>query len=179
MPNNNNFIPKENIAKVEEVREMEEKELITPEEQAKLVDYFKERQDLIIKKSNLSPAARSKVIRKYGSDYLSERAFTRDIALMEMYGPGFWDDIKVVVKPIASGALIAASIFPPTAAIALPITATVVGTGAATMGLGHITDSKGLKEFGKDIIDVAANGFEGQQMVGDARDRGVLPRLKE
>jgi hypothetical protein len=44
--------------------------------------------DYKIKTSKLSLAARSKIIKKYGSDYLSERAFAHDIALMEMYGPG-------------------------------------------------------------------------------------------
>jgi hypothetical protein len=36
MTNNNNLIPKENYKKVEEVREIENKELITPEQQANL-----------------------------------------------------------------------------------------------------------------------------------------------
>jgi hypothetical protein len=79
MPNNNNnFIPKENIAKTVEVREIEEKDLITFEQQAKVIDYFRERQNLINNKSKLSPAARSKVIKKYGDNYLSERAFNHD-----------------------------------------------------------------------------------------------------
>jgi hypothetical protein len=41
-----------------------------------------------IKKSPLSLAARSKIIKKHGADYLSERAFANDLALIEMYGPG-------------------------------------------------------------------------------------------
>ena len=114
MPNDNNFIPKENLAKVEEVREIEEKEIIMPEEQVKVVDYFKERQNLIKKKSRLSPAARSKVIKRYGSDYLSERAFTHDIAVMQMYGPGFWDEvggfiIKTAATTVAAGAIVRAA----------------------------------------------------------------------
>jgi hypothetical protein len=80
------FIPKENFPKVEEIRYLEENQLT--EKQAEIFDYFKERQDFTAKKSKLSPAARSKVIKRYGSDYLSERAFTHDIALMEMYGSG-------------------------------------------------------------------------------------------
>jgi hypothetical protein len=78
------------------------------------------------------------------------------------YGPGFWDDIKGVVKPVTSVALVAASMFPPTAAIAVPVAFGVMGTGAATMGLGHIIDNKDLKDFGKDIVEIAANGYEGQ-----------------
>jgi len=41
----------------------------------------------------LSSAARSKIIKKHGSDYLSERAFANDIALVQMYGPGFWGEL--------------------------------------------------------------------------------------
>ncbi|CAI2186030.1 560_t:CDS:2 [Funneliformis geosporum] len=43
-----------------------------------------------IKTSKLSPAARTKVIKMFGGYYVS------DIALMEMYGPGILDEIKVV-----------------------------------------------------------------------------------
>jgi len=85
------------------------------------------------------------------------------------YGPGFWDDIKGFVKPVTSGLLIAASVFPPTAAIAVPITLTVAGTGAATMGLGHITDNKELKEFGRDVAEMACNGYEGQSAIEPSR----------
>lgn len=68
MPNNNNLIPKENLAKVEIVQELEKYE---------------------IKKSPLSLAARAKVIKKNGGDYQSSRMSSEDIALMQMYGPGF------------------------------------------------------------------------------------------
>ena len=89
MPKQNQyFIPKENCKKVEEVRELENREQITPEEQAELLNIFKERQNLINNKSKLSPAARSKIIKRHGADYLSERAFNNDIALSQMYGPG-------------------------------------------------------------------------------------------
>lgn len=84
------YIPKEIFPKVEEIRYLEENQLT--ENQVKVVDYFKERQNFIAKKSQLSPAARNKVIKRYGADYLSERAFTNDLALMEMYGPGFWEE---------------------------------------------------------------------------------------
>src|SRR5436305_13014580 len=112
MPNNNNLIPKENLAQVEEVREIENKELIMLEQQAKVIDYFKERQNLINNKSKLSLAARSKIIKRHGTDYLSERAFDHDISLVQMYGPGFWDDFgeglwevgKFTGKVIATGA---------------------------------------------------------------------------
>ena len=102
-----------------------------------------ELKDYEIKKSPLSPAARSKVIKRNGGDYQSSRANGEDIALMQMYGPGFWDDIKGVVKPIATGALVVASVFPPTAAVAAPIAYTVIGAGVAATGVGHVADSEG------------------------------------
>jgi len=73
------------------------------------------------------------------------------------YGPGFWDDF---VKPVASGVLVAASWFPPTAPVAMPIALTVGGVGAATMGLGHITDNKKLKEVGKDVVEISIGGIQ-------------------
>ena len=45
-----------------------------------------------------------------------------------MYDSGFWDDIKDVAK----GALIVASIFPPTAPVVVPMTVAVRTTGLAT-----------------------------------------------
>jgi hypothetical protein len=80
------------------------------------------------------------------------------------YGPGFWDDIKGVVKPITSGVLIAASLFPPTAAIAAPVAFSVVGAGAAVSGLGHITDNKDLKDFGRDIAEIGIGARDGQEV---------------
>jgi len=43
MPKNNIYLPKENLARVEEVREIEEKELITPEKQAQVINDYKVR----------------------------------------------------------------------------------------------------------------------------------------
>jgi hypothetical protein len=80
------------------------------------------------------------------------------------YGPGFWDEIKGFVKPVTSGVLIAASVFPPTAAIAAPITLGVLGTGATVVGIGHVTNDKGLKNFGKDIIDIGSMARDGQDV---------------
>jgi len=78
------------------------------------------------------------------------------------YGPGFWDDIKGVVKPIATGALVVASVFPPTAAVAAPIAYTVIGAGAAATGIGHIADSEGWKEVGKDLLEIGSGARDGQ-----------------
>jgi hypothetical protein len=72
----------------------------------KPVELVQELKDYEIKKSPLSPAARAKVIKRNGGDYQSSRMSSEDIALMQMYGPGFWDDF---LKPVASVALVAAS----------------------------------------------------------------------
>jgi hypothetical protein len=131
----------------------------------KPVELVQELKDYEIKKSPLSSAARAKVIKRNGSDYKSSRMSSEDIALMQMYGPGFWDDIKGFVKPVASVALVAASIFPPTAAVAAPITLGIAGTGAAVAGVGHVTDSEGWKETGKDIMEIALNADTGQDAI--------------
>jgi len=114
--------------------------LINLIENKKPVELVRELKDYEIKKSPLSPAARAKVIKRNGGDYQSSRMSSEDIALMQMYGPGFWDDF---LKPVVSGALVVASIFPPTAAVAAPIALGVAGAGAAATGLGHAIDSEG------------------------------------
>lgn len=91
-----------------------------------------------IKTSKLSLAARSKIIKRYGSDYLSERAFAHDIALMEMYGPGIWEDIggfaiKTVATTVAAGAIIATG-----------------GTAAPFIGAGMWAGGKVAEEIGKE-----------------------------
>ena len=120
--------------------------------------------------SKLSPVARTKIVKRYGSDYLSERTLNHDIALTQMYGPGFWDDIKDVVKPIAKGALIVASVFPPTAPIAAPITLSVAVAGVATYGIGHIADNEDFKEVGMDLMEIGHSSLESQ---GDLKKSGA------
>ena len=159
MTKNNIYLPKENIAKVETIQELKnEYKVPSYEEFMKTYNEDKETVD----------------------NYENEFDSYGDIRVKgTYYGPGFWDDIKGFVKPVASGALIAASLFPPTAALAVPITATVVGAGATATGIGHLADSEGWKKAGRDIIEIAANGHQGQEMVGEARNCGALPRLKE
>ena len=79
-----------------------------------------------------------------------------------MYGPGFWDDIKGVVKPIATGALVVVSVFPPKAPIAAPV------AGAAVKTTAHLSDDDNAKEFGNDLLDVASDSASGQKIMGDA-----------
>jgi hypothetical protein len=156
MPKQNQyFIPKENYKKVEEVRELENKELITPEEQAELLNIFKERQNLINNKSKLSPAARTKLVKRHGSDYLSERAFNRDIALSQMYGPGFWDDYGgEIFKKVGSIAL-ATTYFTPLGVVTAPMTAVAVGTGGVMWAAGKASDNDELKKAGGIIFGTA------------------------
>jgi hypothetical protein len=160
MPNDNNFLPKENLAKVEEVREIEENEIIMPEEQVKVIDYFKERQNLIKKKSRLSPAARSKVIKRYGSDYLSERAFTHDIAVMQMYGPGWLEWVAKTTIVVGGGFILG------------PIPAMVVGgVTAAGAKIGenlsdHPDDKKVFKFIGDCGGGIAQGGAIGGLVQG-------------
>ena len=153
--NNGYIIPKENYKKVEEVREIENKELITPEEQAKLT-------------KNEYPSF-EKFMKTYESEegvvdnYELEVDSYGDIRIKgTYYGPGFWDDIKDVVKPIATGALVVASVFPPTAAVAAPVAFTVLGTGITAHTVGEITDNDFLKEVGKDLAEIGSGARDGQ-----------------
>ena len=149
MPKLNPYLIKENYKKVEEVREIENKELITPEEQAQIINDYKERWSSINNKSKLSSAARSKIIKKHGSDYLSERAFANDIALVQMYGPGFWGELgeglwevgKFTGKVVATGA--AAGVIVSTGGLAAPaIGAGVWLGGKAVKKAGEHYDNK-------------------------------------
>ena len=81
------------------------------------------------------------------------------------YGPGFWDDFA---KPVAKGALMVASVFPPTAPIAVTITSGVIITGATTKVMGHISSEEGLKKFGDGLIDIAGDAVVAQQAAGES-----------
>lgn len=156
MTNNNNLIPKENYKKVEEVREIENKELITPEQQA----------NLTVK--NEYPTFEEFMKTYEGEEgvidnYEFEVDSYGDIRIKgTYYGPGFWDDIKGFVKPVATGALVVASVFPPTAAVAAPVAYTVLGTGVAAHTVGEITDSDFLKEIGRDLAEIGSGARDGQ-----------------
>ena len=135
--NNNNLIPKENYKKVEEVREIDNKyEVPSFEEFMKTYKY----DEGVVDNYDLEVDSYSD-IRVKGT----------------YYGPGFWDDF---VKPVASGVLVAASWFPPTAPVVMPISLTVAGIGATAMGVGHVTGNKKLKEVGKDIGEIAVGGIQ-------------------
>lgn len=162
MPKNQYFIPKENIAKIEEVREIENKEQITPEEKEQIIDIFKERANLINNKSKLSPAARSKIVKKHGADYLSERAFNNDIALMQMYGPGFWEGVWNVTKKVG-GVALAVSYATPIAPFTMTATAAATGLAVAMKEYGDEDCQKVVGE----IADVVLTAVETQDIAGE------------
>lgn len=145
--------------KVEEVREI--KEEVNPTCRDFIVQSFQERQILIANKSKLSPAARAKVIKKYGSDYLSEKAFNKDIA---MYGPGFWDDFLKPVGRIAISTVVAGSIVATggaTAPLLLATGATGYGVGKLVSKTAEECDSEGWKWVGDTISDTGVGVVTG------------------
>jgi len=159
MTNNNNLIPKENFKKVEEVREIDSK-YETPSFEEFMKTYESD----------------EGIIESYEDEFKSYG----DIRIKgTYYGPGFWDDIKDVVKPVASGVLIAASVFPPTAPMAMPITLGVVGAGMATVGAGHVIDSEGLKEIGNDIVEIGACARDGQGVTESSMGKWGEPSFNE
>ena len=123
MTKNNIYSPKENYKQVEEVSYLEEKETITPEEQAKIIDK-------LVK--NEIPSY-EEFMKNYQEDegvsdnYYYEIDSHGDIRVVKCYGPGFWDDLgeglwevgkfttKVVVSGAAAGAVIS------TGGVAAPI----------------------------------------------------------
>jgi len=112
-------------------------------------ELVQELKDYEIKKSPLSVAARAKVIKKYGGNYQSSRMDSEDIALMEMYGPGFWEGVWDVTKKVGGFAL-AVSYATPVAPFTMAGTLAVVGTGMAMEESGNDT----LKKVAGEIKDV-------------------------
>lgn len=84
----------------------------------KQVELVQELKDYEIKTSKLSPAARARVIRKWGGGYVSENR--------EDYGPGN-EQSKAAAKEIGGVALTTLTIICPPAGL-------VVGSGVATAG---------------------------------------------
>ena len=76
------------------------------------------------------------------------------------------------MKPVASGVLIAASVFPPTAPIAAPVALGVAATGAGLAGLGHITEDEDLKKFGKGVIEAGVGGYQNGESARDVLVHG-------
>ena len=173
------FIPNENYKKVEEIRYLEENQSV--EQQAKIFDYFLERQGLISKKSQLSPTARSKIIKRYGVNYLSERAFAQDLALTQVYGPGIMDDLNKgevgeAFKKIGHG-VVEVGKFAGKVAGGMAVGGAIVATGGAAapfIGAGVATSGYFFKKAAEQddcpvvgyLADVAMGGGVG--VVGSA-----------
>lgn len=112
-----------------------------------------------IKTSKLSLAARSKIIKKHGSDYLSERAFINDIALMEMYGPGFWSWAGKVAITTTAGIVLGPAAIPVGAAVwgGSKIAEECCDDEDAKKVFGYIADC-GSGTFTGGVVGVAAQG---------------------
>jgi hypothetical protein len=113
MPKQNPYLIKENYKQVEEVREIENKELITPEEQAKLVDK-------LVK--NEIPSY-EEFMKTYQEDegavdnYYYEIDSYGDIRIVRCYGPGFGSWITKVAITTTAGILLGPAAIPVGAAV--------------------------------------------------------------
>jgi len=135
----------ENKAQIEEVREIENKELITPEEQAKVIDK-------LVK--NEIPSY-EEFMKTYQEDeeisdsYYYEVDSYGDIRVVKCYGPGFWDEVgkpltKFAVKA-AGTTFVAGSIIATggaTAPLLLATGAYGYGTGKFIQQMGKETDNE-------------------------------------
>jgi len=125
----------ENKAQIEEVREIENKELITPEEQAKIVDK-------LVKNEIPSYEEFMKTYQEdegVSDNYYYEIDSYGDIRVVKCYGPGFWDEIG---SPVSK------------ALISMGASALIVGTGGAAApivlsGVALGVGGKAAKEIGK------------------------------
>jgi hypothetical protein len=135
MTKNNIYLSKENYKQVEEVSYLEEKETITPEEQAKIIDK-------LVK--NEIPSY-EEFMKNYQEDegvsdnYYYEIDSHGDIRVVKCYGPGFWDEIG---SPVSK------------ALISMGASALIVGTGGAAApivlsGVALGVGGKAAKEIGK------------------------------
>ena len=157
MPKQNPYLINNNKP-VEEVREIPTYQpKYTDEEVAKLKEIFIAEQKEAIKKyqiktSPLSPEARNKVIRKWGSDYVSENR--------EDYGPGnsqsAEENVAKAGRFIAGTVLTVATVACPPAGLAA---ATVlVTTGSAVKGISRIADEDSNWRAAGDAFDWMAQG---------------------
>jgi len=137
----------ENKAQIEEVREIENKELITPEEQAKIVDK-------LVK--NEIPSY-EEFMKTYQEDegaadsYYYEVDSYGDIRVVRCYGPGNSQSSEstgeAVFKKVASVAL-AASYFTPAVVVTGPLTAGGIAGSMVAGGIGLATGDEDAKKVG-------------------------------
>lgn len=143
-------------------------------ENKKPFELVQEIENYQIKKSPLSPAARAKVIKRNGSGYQSSRISSEDIALMQMYGPGFWDDfggfiIKTAATTAAAGAIVA------TGGTAAPlIGAGMWASGKVAEEVGKGTDNSFLRSVGSFTKDTGFGAITGGLLTGEGAVRTAI-----
>ena len=91
---------------------------------------------------------------------LSELEYQDRLLNGPQYGPGNtpskkeWENIG---KAVVSGTLAAASVFPLTAPIAVPVTIGLATTGAGIAGVGHLVEDESMKTVGKTMFEIGFN----------------------
>lgn len=147
MVNENNLINKKPVEEVVELKE---------------VNWWEKYE---VKKSPLSKSAQGLVNKKYGSDYQSIRLSSEDIALMRMYGPGFWDEFGGPVLKKVGAVALATTYFTPLGAVTGPLTIAGVAGGYAVEKIAEANGDDDVKEVAKFIkgmsFDAAVDGLSG------------------
>src|SRR5437763_14239720 len=143
MPKNNIYLPKENLAKVEEIREIENKELITSVEQAKVVDKLVKNEIPSYEEFMRTYQEEEGVIDSYYYEVDSHG----DIRVVKCHGPGFWDDFLRRVTSVA----LAVSYVTPLAVVTVPAS---VGVGVAGAAMATLSDDKDARNVGRQMLGV-------------------------
>lgn len=164
MPKENPYLIKENYKKVEEVREIENKELITPEEQAKVVDKLVKNEIPTFEEFMKTYEEDERVI----DNYYYEIDSYGDIRVVKCYGPGFWSEVgegllevgKFTGKVIVTGA--AAGVIVSTGGLAAPVIGGAVYAGGKFVKkAGEANDNEFFAGLGDFVEDVGIGGFTG------------------
>ena len=155
MTKENSYLIKENYKQVEEVREIENKELITPEEREKIVEK-------LVK--NEIPSY-EEFMKTYEEDeretdnYYYEIDSYGDIRVVKCYGPGNGQSNEsageTVFKKVASVAL-AASYFTPAVVVTGPLTAGGIAGSVVAGGIGLATGNEDAKKAGAFLGEITA-----------------------
>jgi hypothetical protein len=160
MPKQNPYLIKENYKQVEEVSYLEEKEIITPEEQAKIVDKLVKNEIPSYEEFMKTYQEEEGVIDSYYYEVDSHG----DIRVVKCYGPGNSQSSEsageAVFKKVASVAL-AASYFTPAVVVTGPLTAGGIAGSMVAGGIGLATGDEDAKKVGS---------FLGEITVGAAVD---------
>jgi len=87
----------------------------------------------------------------------------------------FGERVKETFKILAPIGLAASYIFPPVAAITVPLTVVGVVGGATAAGIGYATDNDKMKRVGMDVLEVTAGAgsIDPTGQTGYALDKAV------